>query len=294
MRKKPPITFSDLAESDEFAEFFRMMWNLAGVVIALVEPDEKAEKVYFTREMMCPVCQIIKASEMGVRACDKSSRFYCALARKTRNPVHYKCHAGLVDFVVPVFVEGCHVATIEGGQMLTAPPSQAGFADLCKRTKRYGLDQKTLRGAYFQASAISAEKLESVLALVRLFAGYFCEAGWRLRQARGRNPRKDIAQAREYIRTHYSDPIPLAEAARQAHLSPAYFSTVFKQEVGMSFTEYVQKTRIAKARQLLKNTGRSITDIAFSVGFANLTHFNYVFRKLENCAPGHLRKTRDG
>lgn len=289
MRSKPSVSFSDLSESEEFSEFFSLMWNLTGLVIGLVDPAGRFGKAHFTPEMMCPVCHVIRSTPEGAEACRLNAEFYCDLAAQRKQSIHYCCHAGMIDFVVPVFVEGYHVASIEGGQVLLEPPCETGFQQLMKRVAKYGVNVAVLRKAYGSATSITTEKLESVLRLARLFADYFCEAGWRLRGSETESERVEIRRAREYIREHYAEPLSLPALAREVGLSPAYLSTIFSRSVGMSFTEFVQRMRIDMVRSLLLETERSITDIAFSTGFNSLTHFNYVFRKLEGCAPSHYR-----
>ena len=287
MDAKPAVTFLDLAESKEFREFYSMMRNLAGVVIALVDPSGKHGKSHFTPGMMCPVCQAIQATPAGAWACLADSREHCDQARRERQTLRYHCHAGLVDFVVPVVVRGHHIASIEGGQIQTEPGSRAGFRRLWKRVAGYGVDRAALETAYSQTPTMTPGRLEAVLSLVRLFAEYFCEAGWKIRGEEGQRP--EIARTQRYIREHFNEDLTLAQVAAEAHLSPAYFSTVFRRSAGVTFTRFVQAVRIEQACRLLRESDRPITEIAFSTGFNNLTHFNHVFRQYERCAPTRYR-----
>ena len=64
-----------------------------------------------------------------------------------------------------------------------------------------------------------------------------------------------IQQARDYIDSHYRDSsISLTEVAMQAHLSPSHFSTVFSQETGQTFKDYLTEIRIRTAKELLRTT----------------------------------------
>jgi len=290
MSQPPPIAFTDLADSKEFADFFSMLWNLAGIVIGLADPEGRDARQPFSPEMMAPVCQVIRSCPEGLAACGLDGRRHAEEAIARRGTECYVCHAGLMDFVVPIFVEGHHVATIEGGQVLVEPPSEEGLARMLERTRRYGVDPGALRAAYFGSSHMTREKLLAAVELARLFAQHFSEFAWRLRRAEAPPVRSEVTQAMEYIDRHHHEQLSLGEVAREVHLSPAYFSALFSKWGGMTFTAFVQRTRIEKAKTLLRETGATVTSIAFGVGFNNLTHFNHVFRKLEGTAPGAYRK----
>ncbi len=99
---------------------------------------------------------------------------------------------------------------------------------------------------------------------------------------------KDIVfQAMDYIRAHYSN-ISLADVAGVVGLSPAYFSSLFKKETGLSFTNYVNRIRISESKRLLRQEG-SIADIALMVGYSDQSYFSNVFRKCEGVTPKSWR-----
>jgi AraC-like DNA-binding protein len=154
-----------------------------------------------------------------------------------------------------------------------------------------------LREAYFGAAHAPREKLLATVELVRLFTEHFSETAWRLRRAGLERERPEIARAREYIRQHHAEPLTLAEVAADAGLSPAYFSSLFSRQVGSPYSAFLQRTRIERAKRLLLETERRVTDIAFAVGFGSLSHFNYAFRKTLGTSPGSYRRSgqeRDG
>jgi AraC-like DNA-binding protein len=99
-----------------------------------------------------------------------------------------------------------------------------------------------------------------------------------------------VQRAWKYIHEHFREPVRLAEIARVASLSPAYFSSVFHRYAGMTVTTYLQLTRVNAAKDILAKTSERITDIAFDTGFNNLTHFNRVFCKIAGCSPREYRR----
>lgn len=101
---------------------------------------------------------------------------------------------------------------------------------------------------------------------------------------------KLIKRAIIYIEENYTkDSISLNEVAGAVEVSANYFSTVFRQEMGMTFTEYVTKKRMEKAKQLLRQTERPSGDIAAEVGFKDPHYFSFVFKKTQGCTPREYR-----
>ena len=76
-----------------------------------------------------------------------------------------------------------------------------------------------------------------------------------------------------YIAEKYYEPQSLSVAARMAHLSKRQFANLCRKETGKSFVEYVNTTRLKKARELLVNTDMPVSAIAFEVGFEEISTF---------------------
>ena len=98
-----------------------------------------------------------------------------------------------------------------------------------------------------------------------------------------------IQQAVRYINDNYRTDIRLDAVAREAGMSPSHFSRIFKKVMGLSYQEYLNRCRIKKARNLLRSSPRSITEIAISVGFADATGFGRIFKKLTGQTPSAYR-----
>jgi len=93
-----------------------------------------------------------------------------------------------------------------------------------------------------------------------------------------------------YFHQHYAQPLSRAEIARAIGVNGNYLSEIFRQELGLSPWEYLNRYRIKKAKDLLDHTDKSVTAIAFEVGFNDPAYFNRVFRKIVGMSPGQYRK----
>lgn len=88
----------------------------------------------------------------------------------------------------------------------------------------------------------------------------------------------------------YNEHLTLGKICKDAHYSLPYTSGKFKAETGMTFTEYLQKKRIAESCRLLTESEMSIIDIADTVGYANIKFFNKVFKETTKTTPREYRK----
>jgi AraC-like DNA-binding protein len=95
----------------------------------------------------------------------------------------------------------------------------------------------------------------------------------------------------KYIDEHLAEHISLGKAACLCEMSVSCFQRSFKREVGLSFNKYVNSIRISKARQLLHDHRRSISDIAYACGFTNPYHFSRTFKKLMYTSPRSFRQS---
>jgi AraC-like DNA-binding protein/ligand-binding sensor protein len=292
MRDRSSFNISDLAESEEFAEFFTIVRQLTGIVTALAHPDGTLAKLLCPETEFNPLCRIILASSEGKIACDATNRFYCSQVTKSKRGLRYFCHAGLVDFAVPVYIEDWHIATINCGQTLSEKPSAKGFKKLCEKIEGIPVDMKKLHKVYFQSTYMPPEKLETVLRLISFYADYFCEVGRRLHPANQSKNHPQIIEAVKYLKEHFRDDVSLQDIASSVGLCETYFSRLFTKIIGVPYTHYLNNLRISEAKKLLEKTDWTITQIALDIGFNSLPYFNQIFSKFENCSPSQYRKNR--
>ena len=98
-----------------------------------------------------------------------------------------------------------------------------------------------------------------------------------------------IQQAVRYINNNYRTDIRLDTVAGEAGMSPSHFSRIFRKVMGLTYQAYLNSRRITKAKNLLRTSPRSVTEIAISLGFADSTGFGRIFKKLTKQTPSAYR-----
>lgn len=99
-----------------------------------------------------------------------------------------------------------------------------------------------------------------------------------------------VEQAKDFIAGHFTDSkLSVETLCSHLHLSPAYFSTLFKREVGMSFTAYVTEVRLDEAVRLLRDSDEKTYLIAERTGYSDPNYFSYVFKRRFGVSPSKFR-----
>lgn len=99
-----------------------------------------------------------------------------------------------------------------------------------------------------------------------------------------------VQRAIAYTEQHFTEIKNMSEVADVVRLNSAYFSKLFRDETGMTFTNYLTKLRMQEAARLIQKTSMRINEIAESMGYANLAYFSTVFRKYYAINPFEYRK----
>ncbi len=101
-----------------------------------------------------------------------------------------------------------------------------------------------------------------------------------------------VENAKKIIRKRYSESLfGLDQICEEISVSPAYFSTTFKKETGISFVQFLTNTRIEKAKELLKNSEYKTYEIAEKIGFSEPNYFSFAFKKNVGLSPSQYRNS---
>ena len=102
-----------------------------------------------------------------------------------------------------------------------------------------------------------------------------------------------IQQIISYVNENYYEEVSLKTLAQKYHINTSYLGQVFTKEVGCSFSEYLNKTKNMKAKELILNTNMKINDIAKKVGYLDTSYFYRKFKKYYGVCPSTLRNIKN-
>lgn len=102
---------------------------------------------------------------------------------------------------------------------------------------------------------------------------------------------KSTLCAVDYVRQHLEHKITVDDVSQRCGMSRSHFSRSFKKEHGITFQDFLIQQRVNKAVGLLKNTDLHVTQIAFSVGYCELSNFTATFQRIIGVCPSGFRKS---
>lgn len=199
------------------------------------------------------------------------------------------CHAGVFEFVYPIYDHKTNngfisVSGYHGGK--------EGISKSLHTTAPYAFNREILNQLYddtLYREIPSREFVDALLyPLVRMLELLAVKSNIPKRND-ACLPYYDILQ---YINRHYTTKLTLEQIAHTLHFSPSYISHTFKQNCGMSISEYINHLRVETAKDMLMHTRAAIEEIAIACGFGEASYFSYVFRQLTNQSPRQYRKNK--
>ncbi|MGE8205473.1 helix-turn-helix domain-containing protein [Heyndrickxia sp. NPDC080065] len=133
------------------------------------------------------------------------------------------------------------------------------------------------------------EELNDSNSVMRLLENAVLEFTERVEQSNKNKYSKPIYACQNYIFTHLYEDITLPQLAEIAAMNPSYLSTLFKKEVDMSISEYIQRAKVDEAKNLITYTSHSLTEISTLLNFHDQSHFTKIFKKYGGVTPKQFK-----
>lgn len=216
----------------------------------------------------------------------------------------FSCPAGLIHFTIPVIVQNKHVYSILTGPVAVEYPDIEVVDNLIQQCGCSLNYRKKLYGALSAVPIVEPVRLQYLSQLlkclvVNLTQFVSCEEKDEIgkqqlyigqgKEILCRQKTPILENALRYIDTHYKENIRLEAVAGHVGLNPSYFSTIFKREMEINFSQYIMKKKIEEACWLLTKTNRPLVDISTELGFDNQSYFSRSFKKHTGMSPNQFR-----
>jgi AraC-like DNA-binding protein len=132
-------------------------------------------------------------------------------------------------------------------------------------------------------------RYQAALAILQSFSLQLGETAHRLLFAHATHEPEAVRNAKTFIHQHLAEQMSLESVAAAVNVSPFHFCKLFKKATGLTFTDFVNRARVEKAKRMLMRPSARITEIAYDVGFQSLSHFNRSFRRIADESPSEFR-----
>ncbi len=268
-------------------------------------------------------CRLIHSSKDGAAHC-RLCHVLMAIGACSGEPGEQRCHAGASVLVCPAPPSTAeNLAVISSCQFSDA----AAWEHVRKTAEKLGLDVDAVRKAYLKLPAITEERRRTVQAAMQAINAAIAvlrenDALQARLHATTRSPEPGAAIAASLneirdasdsgasaqvpgnmpplirvvctlINQRPDLPLTVKQLADAAHVTPNYFTALFHQHTGKSFTDYLTGVRIGRAKELLLDFTLNVNDVARLVGYGDAGYFARRFRRSTGMSPRDWRKSPD-
>ena len=163
--------------------------------------------------------------------------------------------------------------TARGGRPVFSPPDCAPFIRILDDLFELAGSDDHIRDMRIN------EKLSGLLTLLM-------EESWHPEEAAPKGSKKASASAvKEYLELHYAEKISLDSLSREFFINKFYLTRVFREQYGMSISACLLNIRITRAKQLLRFSDKTVSEIGLQCGLGQLHYFSRVFKQVEGISP---------
>lgn len=224
-----------------------------------------------------PLCELFKSTRKGYNRCFRCRNAAIRKVLEQKTSFGGCCLNGVYEYMHPIIENEKVVAMIYIGNIL---PESKGLLSL--RLKEYGIDPSLINTLEQNISMPDCKCIANVIeSYIRMLALFFSDR-------EEKNPL--IENLIKYALANLEYPLDLDCFSEVFHYNPKYLGRIFKAEMGMSLCEFVNKERCERAKIFLSQGWESVIDIAYKIGFENVTYFNRVFKKYTGVTPTEYRK----
>lgn len=132
----------------------------------------------------------------------------------------------------------------------------------------------------------------SLPGLVRCFVNTCQEMVSRASARRRQRKHHVVSAVQEHVRNHFQESLTIRDLANLVHMNPNYLSGLFKAEVGETFSDYLLRVRMERAKDLLMRPDARVYEVAESVGYVTAAYFSSQFKKFTGQTPAEFRSAR--
>lgn len=281
--------FKKLRDSAMFRRFCRLLCEMSGLRLIFMDSETEKRDSLDYKDGSGLLCNFMRKNPGFLAACKKCDAIHFAEAVKKKHAVCYACHAGLMDVIVPIRINGIQSGALIGGQLFLAPPSEKSFHEFFSGVRSYGFDSEMLRDFFFKTKRMDAKRLKCVVELAELFAEHVEELGSRIFDERKGEGLAETAL--EILRKEYRTPMTLSDLAEKLGITPQYASSLLTKETGDTFGGHIANLRVERVKLLLESSDYSLEWIASEAGFSSIRSFNRCFKAFTGMTPSEWRRS---
>lgn len=270
---------------DKLNALLRDFYRLTQIRITVF--DSSFQELTYVPVANTPLCALLRANG-AEGACHECDHAACARAASRGQPgaLTYRCHAGLMEAIMPFYVHNTLAGYLILGQALAYPSRAEAFEEIERRCRRFEIDSDLLRDACNHTTLISEDYFLSATHILHAIASYLT-----LEKMATFKEDRIAERLDSYIHEHFTEPITAQSLCHQLQIGKTQLYNLSKQLYGSGVAQKIRALRIEKARQLLsQRPDMRVNDVAEACGFSDYNYFISVFSRLTGESPSRFRR----
>ena len=261
----------------------KSFYTLSGIRFVLFDSD--FHEIISYPQQNCDFCKLMKSCPKTRRKCNYADRHYIQECEKHNSLIIYKCHAGLVEAVMPLHENEKIIGYLMFGQITDNPDKSDLYNKTSLWKEKYNFDIDTLREGIENIPYRTEGEIHSAAKIMEACTSYII-----YKELIVPENNKIFEGAKAYIEEHLHEDISIDALCKELSVGRTKLYEIFKKEQKTGISKYILRRRLHKAKKLLKTTDYPISKIAHSVGFSDYNYFSRVYKKTYNKSPKYYRK----
>lgn len=271
---------------DALRSLLRDFYDITRIRITVFDADMREMVSY--PEQRIPFCAAIRATEAGRDACQACDRAACTEAAKRKGAYIYRCHAGLMEAVVPLHVGEVLVGYLWCGHVLAYPSMEVAMAAIGQHCAALPVPLEALRAACADQPLLTEAYVRSAARILHATASYLI-----LERMATLRENSVAAELDAYLSAHFAQAASAEDIGAALGLSRSKLYRLCGQLYGCGPAQHVRRLRMAHAQKLLTERPElSIAEVAAACGFSDYNYFIAVFCREMGMPPNAFRKTQ--
>ena len=264
-------------------ELMKSFYTLTGIRFVLF--DAEFNEIAFYAKEKCDFCRLMNSAKKTRSKCSRSDRRAFLKCSAEDSPIIYKCHAGLVEAVIPLHENEKIIGYLMFGQITDKPDKSALNEKLDYWENNCGISCEALENSISEIVYKTKEEIYAAANIMEACTSYIIYKELIIPENS-----KLINAAKAYIDEHLSEDIQIETLCAELKIGRTKLYEIFRKERNIGVSKYILKRRMHRAKKLIKTSELSVTEISQSVGFSDYNYFSKVFKKIYGRSPKSYRK----
>lgn len=270
-------------DKSQLEELMKSFHTLSGIRFVLFDTD--FHEIISYPERSCEFCGLMKGSPKTRRKCNYADQRSFRECEKQNSLIIYKCHAGLVEAVMPLHENEKIIGHLMFGQITDNSDKMSLYSKIDLWHEKYDIDSSLLKSGIDKIPYKTKEQIHSAAKIMEACTSYII-----YKELITPENNKIIEAAKAYIEQHLHEDIRIEQLCRCLDVGRTRLYEIFKSELKMGVSKYILRRRLHRAKKLLKTTDMPISEIAHCVGFLDYNYFSRVYKKNYGKSPRYYRQ----